>query len=274
MFQLKVKTHKTEDVVAGRVETGVEGFDDLIEGGFPRGSLILLAGLTGSGKTIFSARYLYHGLETDEPGIYVSFAESRMAFMKNMKKLNMDFERYEQKGKFKFLDLMTVKKGFIESVISSILEEIGSLKAKRLVIDSFSALAQAFPEKIDTRIVLHTIIGKVTHASGVTSIVISEIPIGSSALGAGMEEFVADGVMTLSQSSEKGQMVRRLQVIKMRGTETDTKQLRYEIGKNGIKVYSALKFKLIDKPYTQRAKTGIVGLDEMLEGGVYTVTLH
>jgi circadian clock protein KaiC len=121
--------------------------------------------------------------------------------------------------------------------------------------------------------VLHTIIGKVTHASGLTSIVISEIPIGSSALGAGMEEFVADGVMTLSQSSEKGQMVRRLQVIKMRGTETDTKQLRYEIGKNGIKVYSALKFKLIEKPYTQRVKTGIVGLDKMLEGGVYKGSL-
>lgn len=61
-----------------RVPTGIEGLDPSIEGGFPRGSLILLAGNPGTGKTVFGAQFLYRGASVyGEPGVYVSFAESR-----------------------------------------------------------------------------------------------------------------------------------------------------------------------------------------------------
>ena len=59
-----------------RVPTGINSLDALIEGGFPRGSLILLAGNPGTGKTIFSMQFLFKGAEDyGESGIYVSFAE-------------------------------------------------------------------------------------------------------------------------------------------------------------------------------------------------------
>ncbi len=63
------------------VKTGIEGFDQLTGGGFPRNSLILLCGNAGTGKTIFSAHFLYYGAANMlENGVYVSFGESRDAF--------------------------------------------------------------------------------------------------------------------------------------------------------------------------------------------------
>ena len=65
-------------MVTDRAPTGINGLDDMIEGGFPRGSLALLAGSPGSGKTIASAHFLYHGAKNlNENGIYLSFAERK-----------------------------------------------------------------------------------------------------------------------------------------------------------------------------------------------------
>lgn len=82
---------------AGKVQSGISGLDELIKGGFPKGSLIVLAGNPGTGKTIFSARFLYHGAANcGEKGIYVSFAENRENFLKNMLSLGLDFEKLEK----------------------------------------------------------------------------------------------------------------------------------------------------------------------------------
>jgi len=86
-----VEIKATSKVNGDRVPTGIEGFDDLIEGGIPKGYSVLFGGNPGSGKTIFAAQYLYHGLSKfGEPGIYVSFAEDRGTFLKNMKRIGID----------------------------------------------------------------------------------------------------------------------------------------------------------------------------------------
>lgn len=143
-----------------RVPTGIEEFDSLMEGGFPRGSLVLLAGDAGSGKTIFASQYLYHGAELGEPGVYLSFAESRETFLKNMKRIGMDLQKLEQDGRFKFLDLITASEKGVETVLTNTVVEVNVMTAKRLVLGSFSALAQAFKEPIDARIVLHPILSR------------------------------------------------------------------------------------------------------------------
>jgi len=241
-----------------RVATGVEGFDNLIEGGFPKGDLILLVGHPGSGKTILSSQFLHHGaFRQQEPGIYVSFAENREAFLRNMKRSRMDFEKLEKQNLFRFLDFVTVKEGAIDEALNTVMAEIDSLKAKRLVIDSFSAMSQAFSQKIDARIVLHTVLGRMTRLSGVTTILIAEKPLGSDALGGGMEEFVSDAVVILTHSLERGYLVRNLDIVKMRGTRTTRARVRYDIADDAEKVYS------------ERVSTGVDGLDRMLSGGVY-----
>ena len=183
-----------------RASTGIDGLDVVVEGGFPRGSLILVAGNPGTGKTVFSAQFIYRGaVDYGENGVYVSFAEGKKSFIDYMRRFGMDFERLEREGKVKILDMVTVTEKAVSDVLNKIVEEVLSLKAKRLVIDSFSALAQAFKEKIEARIILHTILGRIVKSTGCTTILILEIPYGEERMGLGIEEFVADGIIILKR---------------------------------------------------------------------------
>jgi circadian clock protein KaiC len=255
----------TED----RASTGVDGFDALIDGGFPRGSLVLMAGEAGSGKTIFSAQYLYHGAsKLAEPGIYVSFAENRETFLENMKRLKMDFESLEQEGKFEFLDYATITEKAVTETLTSVLSEIDRLKARRLVIDPFTALAQAFKGPVDARVAIRTILGKMVRQADCTTLLIAEKTSGVRQIGLGIEEFVADGVVLLTLSSERGHVERRLQVVKMRGTKACKEEVRYDVNEHGITIYQFPQIKPVKKTYTKKLSTGIKGLDETVGGGL------
>ncbi|MDH5483300.1 MAG: AAA family ATPase [Candidatus Bathyarchaeota archaeon] len=217
-----------------RVSTGIDGLDDLIEGGFPRGSLILLAGSPGSGKTIASAQYLYHGAtKLKEKGIYVSFAERRETFFQNMERFGFDFEILESKGNFQFLDMMTCSEETIGSVINMILGEVSAMHAKRLVIDSFSAMAQAFKKKIDARIIVH-LLEKMMRQTDCTTLMLVEIPTGTAAIGMGIEEFVADGIILFETVEEKIGIRKRAIIRKMRGTNHNMNYNNIIISANGI----------------------------------------
>jgi circadian clock protein KaiC len=252
-----------------RVKTGIVGFDGFVEGGFPRGSMILVAGSAGSGKTIFASQYLYHGLSRlNEPGVYLSLAESRDTYVRNMKRMGMDFEEYEQKGMFKFLDMLTVTGKGVNSIVERVLAEVDILGAKRLVIDSFSALVQAFPEGIDARIMLHTVLGKLMRLREVTTLLISEKSLGTQSFGGGMEEFVVDGVINLNSITMKGWLTRTLQVLKLRGTKINSEEHSYGIDEHGIRTYPLPELIPIKTIHSEKIPTGIKGLDKMLFDGV------
>jgi len=223
-----------------RIPTGIAIFDDLIERGFPRGSLILVAGNAGSGKTNFAAQYMYHGLSRmNEYGVYASVAEDRATFYRNMKRMKMDFEKYEREGTFRFMDFITTREEAVKTILQSILDQVDELKARRLVIDPFSALMQALPNQIDARILLHTLLGKTARQKGVTTLLVSEKPLGSETKSMEVEEFVCDGIVLLNATPEAGTLRRTLQVIKLRGTKIKSEQHRFEVDENGIRMYTA-----------------------------------
>jgi len=220
--------------LASRVPTGIAGLDDLIQGGFPRGTLILLAGSPGTGKTIASAHYLFHGAKNlDENGIYVSFAEREEFFLDNMKKFGLDFEELKSKNKFRFLDLMTTREKALSTAFEMVLREILVVGAKRLVIDSFSAMAQAYEKKIDARIVLHMLY-KLMRKTGCTTLLLVEVPRGSEKLGLGFEEFVADGIIQFKTINEKEGIRKRAVILKMRGTNHNHRYSNIVISDKGI----------------------------------------
>ena len=258
-----------------RVPTGIKGLDPLIGGGFPKGSLIVLAGNPGTGKTIFSAQFLYRGVvEYSEKGIYVSFAESRETFYGNMKSYGWDFEDLEKKGDFKFLDVVTGREELLPTILERIVDEVHKMTAKRLVIDSFSAMAQAFEKPIDARIIIHTVLSKITRHEGCTALMIEEVPFGEEKIGLGMEEFVADGVLLLERRIFDGMLLREITILKLRGTEFANPTLPFTL-KGGFQVFKPLppgriewptgKFEVIphEKDYLS---TGVRQLDRIVKG--------
>jgi len=221
-------------ILRNRVTTGVKGLDDLLEGGFPRGSMIILAGSPGSGKTIASAQFLYYGAtKCDENCVYVSFAERQEVFMGNMARFGFDFLELGNKGKFKFLDMATTREAGISETLNVIIREALSVKAQRLVIDSFSAMALAFEKKIDARVVLHAF-EKMMRQTGCTTLLIVEIPTGSSGLGLGFEEFVADGLVLFETIDDKRGIKKRAIIRKMRGTKHNQNYSNIAISDQGI----------------------------------------
>jgi KaiC/GvpD/RAD55 family RecA-like ATPase len=207
-----------------RLPTGIDGLDSLIGGGIPRGSLILLVGEPGTGKTIFGSSFLCRGATRyGENGIYVSFLESKKTLISNLSGLcDQDHEKLDREGKFRILDLVTTKEEGVAATLESILDEIRALDAKRLVIDSFSTMAQAFKEPIDARMILHTVLGNIVRQTGCTTLLIVERPTGSRGLGLGIEEFVADGVIILRRRKIEGRLARELEITKLRGTRIDS----------------------------------------------------
>ena len=261
--------------MSARISTGDGNLDEILCGGFPKGSLIVIAGNPGVGKSIFSAQFIYRGIISEsENGVYVSFAENRETFMTNMRGLGFAFEKLEAEGRFKFLDMIALKETGIPTVLESILKEIRSVNAKRLVIDSFSAMAQAFKEPIEARIVIHTVLGNIVRQMGCTSLIIAEVPINKPIIGFGMEEFVADGVIILRSLEFEGRLLRELEIIKMRGTPIKERKLLFTL-KEGFRAFTPFKLKTLkgfrrfqpipDPP--EKFSTGSEDLDDLLGGG-------
>jgi len=261
-----------------RVPSGIDGLDSLIDGGFPKGSLILLAGNPGTGKTVFGMQFLCKGAKDyGENGVYVSFAESENTLFHNMSKLfGYDLKTMEGSGKVKVLDFTTVTEKGLSTILEIILQEITALKAKRLVIDSFSAMAQAFKEPIEARIILHNILGKMVRQLGCTIILIVEVPTGSDKIGVSIEEFVADGVIVLRKDNLEGRLIREIDIEKLRGTKFENQNFLFTLNK-GFQVFPPFSHKEVENPPqfepTRGTKThypsGIPELDEILGGEGY-----
>lgn len=98
------------------------------------------------------------------------------------------------------MDFASITKEGMRDALDEVLSTIREINARRLVIDSFSAISQAYETLIDARIILQTILGKIMRAEGVTSLLISEIPAGRDVIGSGIEEFVADGILSWSRA--------------------------------------------------------------------------
>jgi len=217
-----------------RVPTGVKGFDELIEGGFPNETLVLIAGGPGAGKTTFSSQFLYSGaVEYGDKGVFVCFAETKKAFIRNALRFGWDFERLENERRIMILDLSTVKEAGIQNNLDIILKNVTEMGARRLVIDSFTAMAMALKEAIDIRYLVH-LLYNFLQKIGCTTILISDTPYGSQQIGSGVEEFIADGILLMqTRFDEGGELRRELRILKMRSTNHSKKTHQYDITDRG-----------------------------------------
>jgi KaiC/GvpD/RAD55 family RecA-like ATPase len=206
--------HKSNNEII-RIKTGVEGFDDLIEGGIPRSAFVLLSGGTGTGKSIFGMNFLAHGAKNDEPGVYVSLEEG---FDENKKQMALFGWEMDEMQKQKKLLVLQPKIYNFDKLVESIQEAIYSIKAKRVVIDSISILELYFEDKFNTRRSILEL-ARTLKGLDVTTIAITEADENTGKLSRdSVEEFVADGVIMLYLDKRENLMSRAIGVRKMRAT--------------------------------------------------------
>lgn len=234
-----------------RTNTGIEGLDELIEGGFPRLRSILVTGATGTGKTIFSMQYLYNGAKKyNEAGVYLTLDERPDLIREDMLKFGWDIKELEEQGKLQIIDGSITKIGLVndeeytthttgfnlDKLLLEMMRVIKRLDAKRVVIDSIPALGFNFENEIQVRKAILKLSYMLTRA-GVTAILTTEVDEGSKRFGKyGVEEYVADGVIVLHYLGVGTQNNRSLHIRKLRATKHSEELHPLEITSEGIKI--------------------------------------
>jgi len=220
----------------GRVSTGIDGLDSLIEGGFLRGDVVLVAGGTGSGKTIFSTQFIYNGAtQYSEKGVYATFEEDSKTLKRNMLRFGFDLEKLEQEDAIKVIDLETLKDAGLSANIEYILGTLSKIKGKRLVIDSLTAFLSACTEDLEYRMLMH-LIYRMLKTNSYTTIMTCSVPKGAKTLGLGIEEFIADSVLFLENSIDSLELKTRFLIQKMRGTDHSKKYHNVIITDKGLQI--------------------------------------
>jgi len=242
------------------VPTGVEGLDELIDGGFPKGRIILVLGGPGTGKTILASQFLYKGIsQYNENGIFVSLDESKNHFYSEMLKFGWDFQKVEEEGKFLFIDATRLsrvailkekmlkeeasslrgKQLQIDRLIEELQAKIQQIGAKRVVLDTLASLFYRFLEPIERRTAAVDLIESLSDL-GATTIVTTELSYLGLERNLMDEEFLVHGVIMMQTLFSGGTTTRALQVEKMRGAKVNPNLVPYTIDRNGIEIFPAM----------------------------------
>jgi len=219
-----------------RVQSGIYGLDSVIQGGFKEGSINLVIGTAGSGKTTFAMQFLVEGLQKGEPGVFITFEEKKKKLFDDMLEFGWDLQSFEDQGIFRFLEYTPeqIKRVLVEGggTIDALISE---MNIKRLVMDSISSFALLFQDELtqkESSLALFELI----NSWGCTAVLTSQaVQIGPNDLTTQLQ-FEVDSILILYHYRHKGIRQRALEVLKMRGTRATAKTIKLSITEKGIEV--------------------------------------
>jgi len=242
------------------IPTGVQGLDELISGGFPKGRVILILGGPGAGKTILASQFLYKGIsEYNENGILVSLDEGKNHYFAEMAKFGWDFKKAENEGKFAIIDATRLsriailkekmlkeetsslrgKELQIDKLIEELQGKIKQINAKRVVLDTLASLFYRILDPIERRTAGVDLIEALSDL-GATVLVTTELSQLGLERKLSDEEFLVHGVIMMQTLFSGGTTTRGLQVEKMRGVGVNNNLVPYTIDRTGIEIYPTM----------------------------------
>lgn len=267
------KESKSHRFIFPKTPSGVDGLDEITNGGFPKGRPTLICGGAGCGKTLMSMQFLIKGItDHNEPGVFMSFEEPSDDLTLNVKSLGFDIEKLKADKKL-VVDHVRVERSEIEEAGEYDLDglfirlgyAIDSVKAKRVVLDTIESLFAG----LDNQAILRAELRRLFHwlkAKGVTAIITGER--GEATLTRqGLEEYVSDCVIVLDHRVIEQVSTRRLRIVKYRGSTHGTNEYPFLIDEEGISVLPITSLKLNNEVSSDVISTGVPGLNEMFYGG-------
>lgn len=261
--------------VISKTRTGIEGFDEITQGGLPAGRPTLIAGNAGCGKTLFSMEFLARGaLQYNEPGVMLSFEETAEELVENFSSLGFKIHELIARKKL-HVEFVSIERSEIEETGEYDLEglfvrldyAIKKIGAKRVVLDTIEALFAGIPNEAIVRGELRRLF-RWLKSRRVTTVITGEK--GTHTITRhGLEEYVADCVILLDHTVTDRVATRRLRVVKYRGSSHGTDEFPFLIQENGISVLPITSLQLEHSVSSERISTGIERLDTMLDGKGY-----
>ncbi len=231
------RTHKPRE----RLSIGVKGLDEMLGGGIPAGYSVLLAGPSGSGKSVLASQFISEGARRNEPGIIAVF-EKRPSEYEQNDSSGLRFERLVREGKVGIIHTRPLDLS-IDEMLYEIVDAIHRLKARRLMIDSLSgfelALAPTFRE--DFRESLYRMVAVLT-GMGITMIMTAELEDSYADLRFSPHgtAFLTDAIIMQRYIELKGQLQRVIAVVKVRGSAHSKNLRAFDITDKGIVIGETL----------------------------------
>ena len=267
------KKSKSNRFLFPKTPSGIDGLDEITNGGFPKGRPTLVCGGAGCGKTLLSMQFLIKGItDYNETGVFMSFEEPSDDLTLNVKSLGFDIEKLKADKKL-VVDHVRVERSEIEEAGEYDLDglfirlgyAIDSVKATRVVLDTIESLFAG----LDNQAILRAELRRLFHwlkAKGVTAIITGER--GEATLTRqGLEEYVSDCVILLDHRVIEQVSTRRLRVVKYRGSTHGTNEYPFLIDEEGVSVLPITSLKLDNEVSSDVVSTGVPGLNDMFYGG-------
>jgi circadian clock protein KaiC len=269
---MKKKEPKFQRKTLPKSPTSIQGFDEITRGGLPKGRPTLVCGGAGSGKTLFAMEFIVRGASLyNEPGVFISFEETEKELTANVASLGFDLNKLIKQKKI-WLEHIHVERGEIEQngeydlkgLFVRIHHAIESIGAKRVVLDTIETLFSELPNPAVVRTELRRLFTWLKKKR-VTTIVTGEK--GEATLTRqGLEEYVSDCVILLDHRVTEQSSIRRLRVVKYRGSTHGTNEYPFLIDEDGFSVLPVTSLGLKHISTRERISSGVPRLDTMLSG--------
>ncbi len=241
-----------DEASASRCLTGFAGLDIILGGGIPRGNMVLIGGGVGTGKTTLCLEFLVRGAEKGEKGLFISVTEASTKLLQNFGTFEFFRPDLVQHELITIVDLPIIydrlglnreelKPGEVDILVRTIQELVRESGARRVVLDSLTSVGFRVRSEEKARDFILKL-GQAFSELGTTSLMVAEVGAvpGVHSLY-GVEEAIVDGVVMLSNVRRRGDMLRVLQIIKMRGTVHSRAQYVIELTPIGMLMAPFLK---------------------------------
>lgn len=217
-----------------RIDTGISGLNELIDGGIPEESIVLVSGGAGCGKTILTSQFIWEGLQKGDKCTFITLEQKEKDIITDANDFGWNFKPYIDEGQLNLEYINPVAgRGFLDQVLKYITGE----DVERVAIDSISILLSAYENNTSKmRETLYDIVRRIKR-EGPTTLITSEIPEkeDESLSRYGISEFVADGVIVLYYTGVGEESFRNIEIRKMRRTAHRPGTFPFKIdGERGI----------------------------------------
>ncbi|HEX2065086.1 MAG TPA: circadian clock protein KaiC, partial [Acidimicrobiales bacterium] len=265
-----------------KLATGISGFDHIALGGLPAHRPTLVAGTTGSGKTVFAAEFLAQGIRRfGQPGVFVTFEERPDDLRDNLASLGFDIASWEAEGSWAFVDASPeldeeVVSGAYEfnAVVARVRHAVNTVGAGRVALDSLGAVFARFQDPAMVRLELSRVIAALREL-GTTAVLTAERRHEYDAITRfGVEEFVADNVVVLRNVMEDEKRRRTVEILKLRGAAHRSGEFSFTVVPGeGISVLPIALITTRHQSSRERVSFGNAELDALFGGGPYRDTV-